>query len=94
MSETPPPRQLGELEPRMVQLVRNLYEVPAFQALLQSVKERTPGYPTPELDVHIVAQQSMLRQGYERALSEFATLGYQQVTEVDDPYKNILYTKD
>jgi hypothetical protein len=94
MSETPIPRQQGELDPSMVQVVRNLYEVPAFQALLTAVRERIPGHPTPDMDSHVVAQQSMIRQGYERAVLEFVSIGYQQVTLDDDPYKNLLNTKD
>ena len=68
-------RQKGELPPEFVGPVRGLYAAPVFQVLINALRERIPEHPDPSLDSHVVAQNAMLRQGYERAIEDIFNIG-------------------
>ena len=98
MSEKPKPEQPVfnpvDIHPDFVVAVSRLYNVPAFQELMRAVKERTPQYPFTSDLQHVVAQQSMLRQGYEQAISEILNIGLKSASPEEENMKALLDTDD
>lgn len=78
-----------DIHPDYIVHVLKLYDVPAFKELMRAVKERTPVYPSAVDLPHVVSQQSMLRQGYELALSEIVNIGLQSAAGEDEYTKTM-----
>lgn len=84
----------GEVPPEFVGAVRALYSAPVFQVLIKALRERTPENPDPGMESHVVAQNAMLRQGYERAINDIFNIGNNPASHEVDPFANILNTAD
>lgn len=84
----------GEVPPEFIGPVRAMYSAPVFQVLIKALRERIPEHPDPSLDSHVVAQNAMLRQGYERAIEDIFNIGNNPAVIEPDPFANILNTAD
>ena len=94
MEQQQPKQIVGEVPPEFIGAVRALYSAPVFQVLIKALRERTPENPDPSMDSHVVAQNAMLRQGYERAIADIFNIGNNPTVPEQDPFANILNTAD
>ena len=94
MEQQQPKQIVGEVPPEFIGAVRALYSAPVFQVLIKALRERTPENPDPSMDSHVVAQNAMLRQGYERAIADIFNIGNNPTVQEQDPFANILNTAD
>lgn len=77
-----------------LEVIKMLDTVP-FKELLGVVKARTPDYASSSSDVHVVAAQAKLREGYEMAINNMLNIAHEEpVQPVVDPERILLSPED
>ena len=63
-----------EVDPQYVGELQKLLRFNPFVDLMRALRARTPSAPLPSEEMHVVAQASMKRQGYQECLDDIITL--------------------
>ena len=77
-----------------LEVIKMLDTVP-FKELLAVAKARTPDYASSTSDIHVIAAQAKLREGYEMAINNLLNLAHEEPEPVrTDPERILLSPED
>ena len=73
-----------EVNPAFVGDLQKLLRFDPFVDLMRALRERAPSAPLPTAELHVVAQMSMRRQGYQECLEDIIALCFPGRTDALD----------
>mgnify|MGYP003331100080 CR=1 FL=1 len=72
-----------------------LLEAPAMKALIEVMRARTPEYAGSSSDMHTIAAQAKMREGYEMAISNLLQIPWEKPEiKPDNPEQILLDPRD